>query len=169
MKPMDITLIMEAAGKLKETKRTGWVESGIPSPESVAEHSYRTALLAMVLADINGIDALKAVRMALIHDLAEARVGDLTPRQKQGNHSELETTAMKEILSELPGEVREYYLNAWLEYQRNTSPEARLVHNADKIEMLFQSKDYEKTGVDLDQFWETELNHEYEKYRPKRV
>ncbi len=165
---MKIGELMEKAGRLKELKRTGWVESGVNEPESVTDHSYRTSLLAMILSDTTGLDTLKTVRMALIHDLAESTIGDLTPRQKQDNHDELETNAMNKILSSLPEDVRELYIETWNEYQRNESPEARLVHNADKLEMLYQAKEYEKTGVNLDQFWETKIDPEYEKYKPKR-
>lgn len=159
---------MRSAGKLKELKRTGWIESGVPQPESVADHSYRVALLAMTLSDQKGLDTLKTVRIALLHDLAESEVGDLTPRQKQVNHEDLESEAMKEVLSELPGEIRKLYLDAWDEYQRNETPEAKLVHNADKLEMLIQAKEYESKGSKLDQFWETELDPEYNKYKTKR-
>lgn len=165
---MEIRSLLEKAGKLKEIKRTGWVESGVPEPESVADHSYRVALLAMTLSDNKGLDTLKTVRMALLHDLAESTIGDLTPRQKQGNHETLESEAMKQILETLPQNVRELYLETWKEYQKNESPEARLVHNADKLEMLVQAKEYEEKGVKLDQFWETELDQDYEKYKPER-
>ena len=160
--------LMEKAGRLKALKRTGWVESGVPSPESVADHSYRTALLAMTLSDANGLDTLKTVRMALIHDLAESTIGDLTPRQKQGNHSTLESQAMNEILATLPEKLHQLYKETWIEYQQNETPEAKLVHNADKLEMLIQAKEYQKTGVNLDQFWETEIDPEYQKYRPEK-
>ena len=165
---MDIKGLMRSAGKLKELKRTGWVESCVPDPESVADHSYRVALLAMAISDHEGLDSLKTVRMALLHDLAESTVGDLTPRQKQGNHGELESEAMRGILSTLPEKISKLYLESWEEYQSNETPEARLVHNADKIEMLIQAKEYESKGSKLDQFWETEIDPEYEKYKPKR-
>lgn len=159
---------MRSAGKLKELKRTGWVESSVLESESVADHSYRVALLTMTLSDRKGIDTLKTVRMALLHDLAESKVGDLTPRQKQSNHGELESIAMKEILSELPQEISSLYLETWDEYQRNETDEAKLVHNADKIEMLIQAKEYELKGSRLDQFWDTEIDPEYQKYKPEK-
>ena len=165
---MEIKALMSNAGILKETKRTGWVESEVPNPESIADHSYRVALLTMTLSDHKGLDTLKAVRMAMLHDLAESIIGDLTPRQKQGNHSHLESEAMKDILSDLPEKIRRLYLDTWNEYQINETPESRLVHNADKIEMLIQAKEYEEKGLKLDQFWETEIDPEYEKFKPKR-
>ena len=165
---MNFNGLIRSAGNLKEIKRTGWIESGVSDPESVADHSYRVALIAMALSDQKGLDTRKTVRMALLHDLAESKVGDLTPRQKQLNHRELESEAMREILTELPEEVGELYLATWNEYQRNETPEAKLVHNADKIEMLIQTKEYESKGSKLDQFWETEIDPEYEKYKPER-
>jgi putative hydrolases of HD superfamily len=66
---MNIKALMLNAGKLKELKRTGWVESEVSDPESVADHSYRVALLTMVLSDKEGLDTLKAVRISLLHDL----------------------------------------------------------------------------------------------------
>ena len=165
---MDIKALMLKAGKLKELKRTGWVESGVPDPESVADHSYRVALLAMVLSDKEGLDTLKAVRISLLHDLAESKIGDLTPRQKQGNNEELESDAMREVLFELPEEIRKLYLKTWEEYQANETPESKLVHNADKLEMLYQAKEYESKGSKLDQFWDTEIAPEYQKYKPER-
>ena len=62
---------LRAVGGLKGLTRRGWLEAGIKNPESVAEHSYRTAVLAMILADLQGLDAEKAIRMALLHDMAE--------------------------------------------------------------------------------------------------
>ena len=63
---------------LQRQKRTGWIKSGIEEPESVADHSYRAALLAMVVP-LTGVDAGRCMRMALVHDLAESIVGDITP------------------------------------------------------------------------------------------
>lgn len=165
---MDIKGLMKKAGKIKETKRTGWGESGVKSPESVADHSYGVSLLAMALSDQKGLDTLKTVRMALLHDLAEAVTGDLTPRQKQGNHDELESKALDKVMESLPKRISDNYNETFKEYQLNETPEAKLVHNADKLDMLYQAKEYEGKGNKLDQFWDTELDPEYDKYRPKR-
>jgi 5'-deoxynucleotidase YfbR-like HD superfamily hydrolase len=75
----NISKFLKIAGMLKRTPRTGWVEVSIYQPESVADHTFRTAILSMLYADIEGLDPLKLLRMALIHDLPEALTGDLTP------------------------------------------------------------------------------------------
>ena len=138
------------AGALKRIRRTGWVESGVREPESVADHSFRTALLAMTLADAEGLDTLKAVRMALLHDLVESRVGDLTPAQKEENPDWVgeEAEAITQILCGLPAEICLAYKAILDELSLGESPEAQLVHSADKLEMLLQAREYTEAGND---------------------
>ncbi len=144
---------------MKELPRTGWVESGIPEPESVAEHSFRTAVLAMLLADLQGLDSGKAVKMALLHDLAEAVTGDLTPGEKRRRglaYQAEEEKAIDRLLSRLPGDVATSYRALWDELREASSSEAELVARADKVEMLLQASEYEGKGVDpsrLEHFW----------------
>src|SRR5438045_1530082 len=71
--------LAEAAVGLKEGRRKGGVDRGVPDAESVADHSYRVALLAWALARTRGLDAERAMLIGLVHDLAEAEVGDETP------------------------------------------------------------------------------------------
>jgi putative hydrolases of HD superfamily len=147
-------------GKLKMLPRTGWVECGVPDPESVADHSFRVALIAMVLADGRGLDTLKTMRMALLHDLAEAETGDLTPPQKEADPAgfkRAEEAAMQRILEKLPPA----YIGAWREFSEGSSEEARLVKDADKLEMVIQAAEYQGSGGDgakLMRFWHAEIN-----------
>jgi len=157
----DLIEFLRKVGDLKRIPRTGWVQAGIKEPESVADHSFRTALLAMVLSDQMGLDTEKVVRMALIHDLAESKTGDLTPSQKPNDHSENESNAMAGILSLLPEGLETRYMGLWEEYETKETPEARLVHNADRIEMLVQALEYEDGAVNLEQFWDTHVDAEY--------
>lgn len=152
------------AGRLKRIPRTGWVECGVPDPESVADHSFRVALIAMVLADGRGLDTLKTVRMALLHDLAEAETGDLTPIQK-GLDSvaarRAEDEAMARLIDRLPEANRDTYNSAWREFTEGSTPEARLVRDVDKLEMVIQASEYEDAGCDKDRlmrFWHAEIN-----------
>ncbi len=150
---------LHLAGRLKSIPRTGWLQAGIDSPETVADHSYRTTLLSMIMADMQGLDTERALRMSLLHDLAEAETGDLTPTQKREGHRELETEAMERLLSLLPGRTAEMYLRLWEEYSEAESPEAKLVHQADKLEMVLQALEYEEAGAapeGLESFWEVE-------------
>ena len=142
----NVIRFLEIAGILKRTQRTGWIEVGIYRPESVADHSFRTAFLCMLYADMEALDTLKLLRMALIHDIPEAIIGDLMPSQKTAETKKNEETAIQQILSLLPEEQRENYLAVWSEYQEGKTKEAKAVRQLEKIEMALQAKEYEKFG-----------------------
>jgi putative hydrolase of HD superfamily len=153
-KLQNIIKFLEIAGILKQTERTGWGEVGVYQPESVADHTFRTAVLCMLYADMENLDPLKLMRMALIHDLPEAIIGDLTPKQKTAETEESEETSMSRILGLLPRKQRENYLAVWNEYQEGKTKEAEAVRQLEKIEMAMQAKEYEKLGAakSLDRF-----------------
>ena len=142
----NIIKFLEIAGILKRTPRTGWIDVGVYQPESVADHTFRTAFLCLLYADIKNLDSLKLLRMALIHDLPEAIVGDLMPSQKTKETQKKEETAIHQILVLLPETQRENYLAVWNEYQEEITKEAKAVHQLEKIEMAIQAKEYEKMG-----------------------
>lgn len=75
-----ILKFLEEAGKLKAVPREGWRMRGIKECESVAEHTFRVAFIAMLLSEMEKCSMQKALKMALLHDLPESRVGDLTRR-----------------------------------------------------------------------------------------
>ena len=77
-----INLFAEA-GLLKKIKRSGWWVAGIKDPESVADHSFRCALIAYYMAHLEKVDPFKAMAMALFNDIHEARINDL---HKMGLH-----------------------------------------------------------------------------------
>lgn len=143
----DLIKLLKISGTLKQTKRTGWVDIGVKQPESVADHTFGTAFLCMIYADLENMDALKLLRMALIHDLPEAVIGDLMPKQKNPETKEKEETAIREILSLLPEGHRETFLAVWKEYKEGESREAKAVKQLDKIEMALQAAEYEKLGT----------------------
>jgi len=134
------------SGRLKSEKRRGWLmKLGLAHPESVADHSYRTALMALVLSDTRGLDTAKAVRLALLHDLPEAVVGDAMPEERSGaSKVAVETKALEELLNGLPPKLRPLYHDAWLEFLSGKTEEARLVRQLDKLEMAMQAWEYAK-------------------------
>jgi putative hydrolase of HD superfamily len=142
----NLVKFLELTGVLKRTPRAGWVDVGVYQPESVADHTFRTAFLCMLYADMEAVDSLKLVRMALIHDIPEAIIGDLMPSQKTTETRENEKTAMNDILGLLPETQRETYLADWNEYQEGKTKEAKAVQQLEKIEMALQAKEYEKLG-----------------------
>ena len=154
-----LELFLEA-GNLKRLPRTGWLLRGVPGPESIADHSFRTALITMLLADelkARGVevDAERAIRIAIIHDLAEARITDI-PLTAQGylDKGKAEKRAAMELFLGTPDPKT--YFKLWREYEEGLSLEGRLVKFADRLEMLIQAYEYEKAGfADLDEFWGT--------------
>jgi putative hydrolase of HD superfamily len=142
----NLVKLLEITGILKRTQRAGWVDVGVYQPESVADHTFRTAFLCMLYSDMEALDPLKLLRMALIHDLPEAIIGDLMPSQKTAETKENEETVIHDILALLPEIQRENYLAVWNEYQKGKTKEAKAMHQLDKIEMALQAKEYEKMG-----------------------
>lgn len=154
---MSILQFIKIANRLKSINRSGWSKIGIKSTdaESVADHSYQTALITMLIADLKGYDTCKAVRLALIHDLAEAIVGDYMPEEISKEHKHrVEDNAMNELLTLLPEDVRENYKQLWGEYINNKSKEADLVHQIDKFEMIIQADEYKCKGYSSDRLKE---------------
>ncbi len=151
----NIVKFLEITGILKEIERTGWVDVGVYQPESVADHTFRTTLLCMLYADMEDLDPIKLMRMALIHDLPESIIGDLTPSQKKTETREKEENAIHQIFSLLPKKQRKDYLDVWKEYNEGKTREAQAVQQLEKIEMALQAKEYEKMGAaskSLDRF-----------------
>lgn len=151
----------EIIGKLKVTKRSGWVSQvGIDKPESVADHSLRCAILAMCIGDLTKADTEKLVRMLLLHDIQEALTGDYDLKAKNNvgisNVMARERVAVRDILSLLPAELERRYLSIWEEFEDQSTLEAVLARDIDKIEMVMQAVEYEKEGYDpdkLETFW----------------
>ena len=145
-----ILKIMTEFNHLKNLYRQGWLKRHISRDkcESVADHSFSVALLAMFLAEdrFPGLDLLKVLRMALIHEAGEIHAGDITPvdgvslEEKHRREKESVFT----VFGPLPQAKR--YIELWEEFELNKSPEARLVRQADRLEMLLQAKYYEKLG-----------------------
>jgi len=135
--------------ELKNVPREGWKEKlEIINPESVAEHSYSTAVISMILSDLEGLNTEKIVKMALLHDLAESIIGDIIPDNIAKNEKvRKENIAIKQILKNLPDKIAEPYFEIWNEYQKNSSQEAILIHDIDKLEMAFQAKFYQDKGI----------------------
>ena len=134
--------------ELKKVPRKGWKSKvSIEHPESVADHSYGTAIMAMVLSDLQKLDTQKILKMALLHDLAETITGDFMPEEiSKENKITSERDAMKEILSKLPINIAEEYNEIWQEYLQANTKESTLLHDVDKMEMAIQAAKYSSEG-----------------------
>lgn len=148
--------------RLKAVPRTGWLLRGVRDVESVADHSFGVAFIAMLLADQAQRQGLepnveKVLRMALLHDLTEARTGDLPNTIKRYFDKEALRSAEEEIADEMLSglaAIGEEYLLLLQEYEERNSLEARIVKAADKLDLLLQAHEYEKGGAqNLQEFW----------------
>ncbi|KAJ8591006.1 HD domain-containing protein [Rhizopogon salebrosus TDB-379] len=143
--------------KLKTQKRTGW----IPNAESISDHMYRMAILAMCTSDIT-LDISKCVMMSVVHDLAEAQVGDITPREgiSKEEKRQLEAEAMHNFMhGMLHGSPPALRIEAiWKEYEEGETHEARFVKDLDRLEMALQASEYETAhAMDLQSFFDSSL------------
>ncbi|XP_057966862.1 uncharacterized protein LOC131157036 [Malania oleifera] len=143
--------------RLKTTKRAGWVKRNVENPESVADHMYRMGLMALIASDMPGIDRNKCIKMAIVHDIAESIVGDITPSDgvPKLEKSQREREALDHMCHLLGGGSQAKEINElWMEYEENSSPEAKVVKDFDKVEMILQALEYEnEQGKDLDEFF----------------
>lgn len=163
MTPIDIdaTLrLLHRGNQLKRTPRTGWVMRGVPQAENVAAHSYGVAFTALVLAGLldQPFDNGQLLALAILHDLPEGTTTDIPApvwrSLPDGIKQTAEQNAFDAIFSQHPA------LNAklqplWAELQANETPEAQLVHDADKLEMYLQAWQYQEQfgNRQLGEFW----------------
>ncbi|MFH1462774.1 MAG: HD domain-containing protein [Pseudomonadota bacterium] len=149
-------LLLEAL-RLKELPRAGWVRAGVPAPESVAAHSWGVAWLVLALCP-PGVDRGRALALAVLHDLAEVRAGDLTPADgvPAAEKSAREARALAGLMGPLEG--RAELAGLWREFEARSTPEARFVRACDKLDMALQAARYrEITGLDLQEFVDSAL------------
>lgn len=139
---------LKAVANLKNIQRQGWIDKlSLDNSESVADHSYSMAVMGMLISDLGNYNSEKILKMILLHDLAESKVGDHTPEQiSKEKKNDLENDAFYELIENLPDLVKSQYLEIWKEYQNNISLESKLIHQIDKLEMALQAKMYEKSG-----------------------
>ena len=131
---------------LKTLPRTGWkMKLNLKDSESVAEHSYMMSVMAMIMSDMKNLNTEKIIKMSILHDWAESKIGDFMPDEiTDEKKTELEEYAMAELLDDLPSKIKNDYYDIWNDYKENLSDESRFVHELDKLEMALQGKIYEK-------------------------
>jgi putative hydrolase of HD superfamily len=173
---VDIVRFLSRIGRLKAVARTGWLDRGLPpiETESVADHSFRVALFAWLAAAERGLDPDRVLKLALIHDLAEAITGDRPPYDPgelaatvEADRSALlnrrhvrseadrarkkaaERAAFDDLTADLPPLLRDELDNLWRELETAETAEARFVKQVDKLETFLQSREYLAEHPDL--------------------
>ena len=166
-------------GKLKITPRVGWAIRGVPNHESVADHSWRVAALCFLLPR-DQYNIAKCLEMAVVHDMAEVVVGDITPEDNIPKNEKqiLELNAMHEIVALLKGTdedsghnnhlpqnigndsdaavpTHQYLLDIFHEYEERNSKEAAAVKDLDMLDMILQADEYEGNhNIDMSDFFD---------------
>ncbi len=165
-----LDLVLEAQ-VLDRVPRSGYCLRGVPEPESVTEHSWHVVFLVWLLGRrCEGVDVPRAIQIALIHDLAEMRLGDLprtASRYLSGMKNQAEAAAMGEILAPLTDTERAFYT----EYQQGETREARLVKACDKLQLMLKVFTYEAwgSGGGLREFWDNPDNFPNGDFEPVRI
>ncbi len=157
-------------GKLKGKPRRGWVINDIKNPESIAEHTFRAAVMAWVLGDKKkNLNIEKVLKMALMHDLCEVYAGDTTPydsilprskkkraelmktwprfsnaerRRLAKEKHKRENKALEQLIKNLPIGLKKEMKSLWLDYENGLSAEGRFFRQMDRIENFLQSMEY---------------------------
>lgn len=161
----ELDALLEAL-ELKDESRTGWVLRGIESPESVAAHTWGVATLCLCYADrADGVDRDRAVSMALVHDLGEARIGDVPTRAEDGNQrvdAAEKVAREREAIGDLlePFDGGDECRSLWAAYEARETPTARFVKDMDLIDNCLQALKYEREG----RYDETERNDAFTEY-----
>ncbi|XP_074189638.1 5'-deoxynucleotidase HDDC2 isoform X1 [Rhinolophus sinicus] len=135
---------LRLVGQLKRVPRTGWVYRNVERPESVSDHMYRMAVMALVTKD-DHLNKDRCVRLALVHDMAECIVGDIAPADnipKEEKHRR-EEEAMKQLTQLLSKDLGKELYELWEEYETQSSAEAKFVKQLDQCEMILQASEYE--------------------------
>ena len=157
--------------RLKRLDRTGWTLRGLPNgTESVAAHSFGVSITAMMLVDeIHSrglqLDTERVLLMALLHDWAETRVGDMPRTATHYFGAEArklaEGRAFADIVGASPAEAE--YQKLYDDYEQRQSMEARIVKAADIIDLLVQTYALERAGAKgLDEFWEVAVDADFQ-------
>lgn len=167
-------------GKLKKMPRRGWIIRGVKNPESIAEHTFRAAMMAWFLGEEknNNFNIEKIIKMALIHDLCEVYAGDITPydsiltkdkKQLQNlvktwprfsekkkkrlveQKYKKEKEGLEKLTKNLSPKLKKEIMGLWLDYENGSSKEGRFFKQTDRIEGFLQSMEYWEKNKKLPQ------------------
>ncbi|MFK8910148.1 HD family hydrolase [Streptomyces sp. YS-3] len=140
-------------GMLKRAKRSGWWIVGVKDPETIAEHSFRTAIIGSVLAMMEGADPAKVALMCVFHDTQETRVSDIPRIGRRYLQAATNEAVTADQVSAAHPAVTAGVQRIVEEYENGDSPEVLVAHDADKLECLIQAVEYREQGHQNVQNW----------------
>jgi putative hydrolase of HD superfamily len=165
-----INFLLEVS-KLKTEPRSGWVLAEVKKPETIAEHSFRVAIVSWIFAEREKLNVKRAILIALFHDICEVYAGDITPfiyypnlpndrekrkkmlmkwvrltkeeKLKRGQMKfKKEKKGLQDLIKPLTSDLKNEIFSFWLDYERGISKEGKFVNQLNRIETLLQSIDY---------------------------
>lgn len=149
----EIAAFAYEAGHLSRSPRSGWLLGGVRDPESVAEHSHRTAILAYVIASLEGADPERACTLAVFHDLPETRTTDLHSVAKRNVPAADPLQVVKDQTAGLPAVLSESIRAVVVEVEDKTTKESVCARDADKLDCLLRAREYQAEGYQQLQPW----------------
>ncbi|MEU3028790.1 HD domain-containing protein [Streptomyces incarnatus] len=149
----DVAHFLWEAGTLKAARRTGWWMAGVRDPESVAEHAWRTSVIASVIATLEGADAARAAHLAVWHDSQETRTGDVNHLGKKYAAPGDPVAVTADQTAGMPEVLRSAIRAVVAEYEARETPEAVCARDADKLECMLQGLEYKGQGYEAAQRW----------------
>ena len=148
----DLRAALLEALQLKRLPRSGWLRVGVQDAESVAARSWGAAWLVAALCP-EGVDRGRALEMAVIHDLAEVRIGDITPVDgvPEEEKAAMEGAALNAMLHSIPHGSR--IRDLWEEFEAGETTEARFTRVCDKLDMGLQAIAYSEESEEDFEEW----------------
>ncbi|XP_018327836.1 HD domain-containing protein 2-like [Agrilus planipennis] len=131
---------------LKHRPREGWRRSGLKNTETISGHMYAMGMMTFLLGDNTPLDRLKCLQLAIVHDLAESIIGDITPHDNVPADKKklMEDEAMQQITSTLEDDIGKTIYTLYKEYEAKETPEAKFVKDLDRFDLLFTATEYEQ-------------------------
>jgi putative hydrolases of HD superfamily len=151
---------LQSIEQLKNVDRAGYSRVGIKNPENVAEHTLSVVWYAILIAFEEKADIDKAIKIALLHDLPEVIIGDLPSPMVEKylgtkKKQQMELSALNDLTHDLPAQLKDEWQTLFEEEQSGQTLEAKVVNNADRLQMYSQIRIYEKMcQADFSEFWQ---------------
>ena len=140
-------------GLLKRAKRTGWWIAGVKDPETIAEHSFRTAIIGAMLAPLEGADPARVGLLCLFRDTQETRTGDIPHIGLRYLTATDNESVTADQVADCPPDVASMIQDVVAEYERGETVEGIVARDADKLECLIQAVEYREQGCGNVQQW----------------
>jgi putative hydrolase of HD superfamily len=142
-----VTRFIFEQGVLKRMARTGWWHVGVKQPETIAEHAYRTAIIGLVLAAMEGADPARVALLCVLHDSQETRVGDIPHIGRHYLDAAPNTTVTRDQTDGMPPQVADL-IRSTVEAYESPDPDldTQVAHDADKLDCLVQALEYREAG-----------------------